>query len=252
MKLAHIPVILMLILVVAALSGCTGPERKITATVGPTATPEPTLEPTPAPTAVPPTVTATDGMTVVKGNKDGQAKEFRLNEGVYVVTWSGTGTYLSFSLNDLSGNGPTDFSKGRTTGKKLLVVDGTSLYAGGFNLAAASDSGWSVTVERPGTSGPASLPVSMSGSEEDGIVSAPFSAHGGNIKISYSFSRAAYGSGSVNIYNVMTGQSFYTRPITEGSQVGQSNAEVPADGVYIAQVNMPPGSAYGDITISQE
>jgi WD40 repeat protein len=251
MKPAHIPALLMLVLIVAALSGCTGPERKITATVGPTATPEPTLEPTPAPTAVRPIVTATDGMTVVKGNKDGQAKEFRLNEGVYVVTWAGTGTYLSFSLNDLNGNGPTDFSKGRTTGKKLLVVDGTSLYAGGFNLAAASDSDWSVTIERPDTSSPASLPVTASGSDEEGAVSAPFRAHSGDMKVSYTFSRIPYADGHVYIYNVATGESFYTRPLSSGTQVGQSMAMVPSDGVYIAQVNMPPGSAYGDITISQ-
>ena len=38
---------------------------------------------------------------------------------------------------------------------------------------------------------------------------------------------------------------------SSGSQIGQSNAEVPANGVYIAQVTIPPGASYGDITISQ-
>jgi len=155
------------------------------------------------------------------------------------------------TLADLNGNAMSDLSNSRTSGSRLLVVDDNSFYAGNYSLIATSDGDWSVTIKRPDTSSARQLPVSFSGGEPEGAVSAPFKAHKGYIQIAYTFARSPYGSGYVYIYDVLTGESFYTRPMTSGYELGQSMADVPAEGVYIAQASMPPGSSYGEITISQ-
>ncbi len=255
MKPAHIIAFAIIVLVVTSLSGCFSPPRKITATVGPEVSAGPTAEltvtPRPTPAVAHPTVTIVGDTTSIAGSRDGMARDFRLGQGVYIVTWSGSGTQLSLSLSDPNGNSVTDLSKGKASGSRLVVVNGGSLYAGNYSLLATSDGDWSVTIKRPDTSSAAVLPITVSGSEAEGAVSAPFKAHKGNIKISYTFSQVAYDSGYVNIYDVLTGESFYTRPMTAGSELGQSNAEVPIDGVYIAQVTIAPGGSYGEITISQ-
>jgi hypothetical protein len=248
------PTLIAIMLIIVSFSGCFTPEHKITATVAPTVgTPEETVTPTPAPTPgiAHPTVTVSGNRTVVKGTKDGLARGIRLSQGVYVVSCSGAGTYLSFSLTDLDGNGDMDISKGRTECKKLFIIDGISVYPGEFSLVAASDSNWTVTIERPDVASASSLPLTLSCGELEGAVVGPFSAHGGLLKIGYTFSRTPYADGTVSIYDVSTGYSFYTRPMTGGSQLGQSNAEVPSNGVYIAQINMPPGSSYGEFTLDQ-
>jgi len=235
---------LVVIILAATMSGCFGPERKITATVAP-ATPVPTAA------AVQPRVTTIGDTTSIEGTMAGVARDFRLKQGVYIVTWRGTGTRLSLSLADLNGNAMSDLSNSRTSGSRLLAVDDNSFYAGNYSLMATSDGDWSVTIKRPDTSSARQLPVSFSGGEPEGAVSAPFKAHKGYIQIAYTFARSPYGSGYVYIYDVLTGESFYTRPMTSGYELGQSMADVPAEGVYIAQASMPPGSSYGEITISQ-
>jgi hypothetical protein len=256
MKVApvRVPALIIIALIIVSFSGCFTPEHKITPTVAPTVgTPEETITPTAAPTPgiAHPTVTVSGRNTVVKGTKDGLARGIRLDQGVYVVSCTGSGTYLSFSLADLDGNGVMDISKGKTEAKKLFIIDGVSVYAGEFSLVAASDSDWAVTIARPDAASAASLTLTASCDEQEGAVIGPFNAHGGILKIGYTFSRTPYADGTVSIYDVSTGNSFYTRPMTGGSQLGQSNAEVPSNGVYIAQVNMPPGAAYGDFTLSQ-
>jgi hypothetical protein len=257
MKVApgRVHALIIIALIIVSFSGCFTLEHKITPTVAPTVgTPDDTVTATPAqtPGIAHPTVTVSGRNTVVKGTKDGLARGIRLNQGVYVVSCSGSGTYLSFSLTDLGGNGVMDISKGKTEAKKLFIIDGASVYAGEFSLVAASDSDWTVTIERPDAASPASLPITISCGEQEGAVIGPFQAHGGILKIGYTFSRTPYADGTVSIYDVSTGVSFYTRPMTGGSQLGQSNAEVPSDGVYIAQANMPPGSSYGELTIKQD
>ncbi len=249
-------VVLLIVVLAATMSGCFGSERKITATVAPatpvpTATPEPTATPVPTAAATQPKVTTVGDTTSIAGTMAGVARDFRLKQGVYLVTWSGSGTQLSLSLADLSGNTVSDLSNGKTSGSRLLAVDGSSFYAGNYSLMATSDGDWSVTIKRPDTSSASQLPVTMSGGESEGAVSSPFKAQKGYIKIGYTFTRTPYDTGYVYIYDVLTGESFYTRPITSGSQLGQSMADVPANGVYIAQARMPPGSSYGEITISQ-
>lgn len=255
MKLAPAVILLIIVLIVTAMSGCFSPPRKITATVGPEVSVGPTagltVTPRPTPIVVHPTVTVVGDTTSIAGSRDGMAMDFRLGQGIYVVTWSGSGTHLSLSLSDPNGNGLTDMSKGITSGSRLLVVDGGKVNPGNFNLMATSDGDWSVTIKKPDTSSAGTLPVTMSGSEEGGAVSAPFKALAGDIKISYTFSRTPYADGHVYIYNLATGASFYTRPMTSGSEVGQSMSEVPVDGVYIAQADIAPGGSYGEITISQ-
>jgi hypothetical protein len=56
----------------------------------------------------------------------------------------------------------------------------------------------------------------------------------------------------VNIYNIVNGQTFYVFPLKKNAQEGQITAIVPSDGVYIAEIDLPAGSSYGDITISQD
>lgn len=256
MKLAPAVALLIVVLIMTAVSGCFSTPHKITATVGPDATIEPTIEPTatpkPATVAVQPTVTIVGDTTSIKGSRDGMARDFRLGQGVYIVTWSGSGTLLSFSMSDPNGNGLSNISNGRTSGSRLMVIDGSSVYPGNYSLMATSDGDWSVTIKRPDTSSAMTLPVTMGGSEADGTaISAPFKAHKGLIKISYSFSHTAYGTGYVNVYDVLTGESFYTRPLTGGSQTGMSNAEVLIQGVYIAQATIPAGASYAEITLDQ-
>jgi hypothetical protein len=249
-------VVLLIIVLAATTSGCFGSDRKITATVAPatpqpTATPVPTATPRPTTVALQPKVTIVGDTTSISGTMAGVARDFRLKQGVYIVTWSGSGSQLSLSLADLNGNTVSDLSNGRTSGSRLLAVDGSSFYAGNYSLMATSDGDWSVTIKRPDTSSAGSLPLTMSGGESEGAVSAPFKANKGYIKIGYTFTRTPYDAGYVYIYAALTGESFYVRPMTSGSQLGQSMADVPANGVYIAQARMPPGSSYGDITISQ-
>jgi hypothetical protein len=253
MKTTHALALLVIVLVAAAACGCLESPRKITNTVAPV-TPQPTAEPTATPTPAPPakpSVTVSGGTTTIIGNKDGVARDFRLGQGVYVVSWSGSGTYLSLSVNDLNGNGLADMSKGGTSGSRLLVVDGSSIYPGNFSLMATSDGDWKVTIVKPETYSAKTLPVTLGGSEASGAVSEPFYAERGIIRISYSFSHTATGNGYIHIYDILTGESFYTRPMSSGSQTGQSTAEVTVKGIYIAQADMPPGSSYGEITLSQ-
>jgi len=157
---------LVVIILAATMSGCFGPERKITATVAPatpvpTATPEPTATPVPTATAVQPRVTTVGDTTSIEGTMAGVARDFRLKQGVYIVTWRGTGTRLSLSLADLNGNAMSDLSNSRTSGSRLLAVDDNSFYAGNYSLMATSDGDWSVTIKRPDTSSARQLPVSF-------------------------------------------------------------------------------------------
>lgn len=132
-----------------------------------------------------PTVTVMGGVTTVKGSEDQLARGIRLREGVYTIKWSGSGTYVSFSLTDIDGNGGGDISKGRASGERLFIVDSSSVLPGNFTLMAISDSDWAVSIARPDTSSPSTLPLFVSCSELDGAVTKPFRAHAGNIKISY-------------------------------------------------------------------
>ncbi len=242
----------LLILAVAALCGCSGPEKKITATVAPIVEEEATPTPLPTPSAQRPTVSLMDGKVIISGYRDGASGSFRLDSGVYIIEWDTPGTYLSFSLTDASGNGNADFSNGKASGKRLLIIDGNKLYPGSFSIIASSDSSWEVTAERADAVSPASLPVSISCDEGETGISSPFEAHAGDMWISYSFSRTSQGEGHVNIYDVNTGESFYTRPLAKDAQAGESMAIVPDDGVYIAEAILPPGSLHGEITIKQK
>jgi len=248
--------LLIVVLIATSMSGCFGTPHKITATVAPptptpTQEPAPTVTPMPTPEAIIPTVAQSGDTTTITGSRDGLATGVHLGQGVFVVSWTGSGTQLSLSLIDPNSNSLSDLTKGKMSGSTLLIVDQKSYYAGDFQLTAASDDAWSVTITRPDSSSASSLPVTFGGESGDTVVSAPFSASKGDIKIAYSFSHTSTGAGYVNIYDVLTGDSFYVRPITSDSQVGQSNAEVPEKGVYIAQAIIPPGASYGEITISQ-
>jgi len=252
--MGKMPAILIMafIILAIALGGCANPAQRIVVTVGPSATPgAETVTPSPTPAIARPTVIASGGVTVARGSGDQLIKGIRLGEGVYTVNWSGSGTFVSLSLTDMDGNGGADISKGRISGEKLLTVDGSTVLSGEFTLMVASDSDWVINISRPDTSSPSSLPQVVSCGELDGAVTRPFRAHAGIIRISYTLSRMPYGTGHVDIYEVSTGRPFYTRPITGGATVGQSTAEAPSDGVYIAQVTLPEGASYGDITISQ-
>jgi hypothetical protein len=248
------PVILIMafIILAIALGGCASPAQRIVVTVGPTAAPVlETITPSPTPGVARPTVIASGGLTTAGGSEDQIIKGIKLGEGVYAVNWSGSGTFVSFSLTDINGNGGADIPKGRTSGERLLIVDDSTVLPGDFTLMVASDSDWVINIFRPDTSTPSLLPLAVSCGEPDGAVTKPFRAHAGDLKISYTLSRTPYGTGHVDVYDVNTGRSFYTRPITDGAVAGQSIAIVPADGVYIAQVTLPEGASYADITISQ-
>jgi hypothetical protein len=240
--------IMAFIILAIALGGCSESRQRIVVTVGPSATLE-TATPSPTPAITRPTVTASGGVTTATGSGDQQIKGIKLGEGVYTVSWSGSGKFISLSLTDKDGNGGSDMSKGRTSGIRLFAVDDSTVLPGDFTLMVASDSDWAIRVARPDTSSPSSLPVAASCSERDGAVTKPFQAHAGIIRISYVLSRTPSGAGHVDIYKAYTGQSFYTRPVD--AMVGQSTAEVPSDDVYIAQITLPEGASYGDITISQ-
>jgi hypothetical protein len=242
----------LLILVISVLCGCSGPEKKITATVAPTVIEDgATPTPVPTPSIQRPTVSLVDGKVIVSGNRDGAARSFRLDSGVYIVSWDCPGSYLSFSLTDANANGYADFSNGKASGKRLLIIDGNKLYPGSFSLIASSDSSWEAIIERADAVSPASLPVSISCDEGETGISSPFEAHAGDMWISYSFSRTSQGEGHVYIYDISTGESFYTRPLAKDAQAGESMAIVPDDSVYIAEVILPPGALHGDITIKQ-
>jgi len=243
----------LLILVISVLCGCSGPEKKITATVAPTVIEDgATPTPVPTPSIQRPTVSLVDGKVIVSGNRDGAANSFRLDSGVYIVSWDCPGSYLSFSLTDANANGYADFSNGKASGKRLLIIDGNKLYPGSFSLIASSDSSWEAIIERADAVSPASLPVSISCDEGETGISSPFEAHAGDMWISYSFSRTSQGEGHVYIYDISTGESFYTRPLAKDAQAGESMAIVPDDGVYIAEVILPTGALHGDITIKQK
>jgi len=132
-------------------------------------------------------------------------------------------------------------------------VDDTSVLSGNFTVTVTSDADWTIKISKPDTASPATLPQSVSGSEQDGAVIGPFTARPGLLKISYTLSQPGSADGAVNIYNVSTGQLFPARAIMGGTEEGQSMSlqEVDGVGLYIAQVDLPSGSKYGTITISQ-
>ncbi len=244
--------VMVLLIVVLALSGCSAPPHKVVVTVGPSASPA-ALTATPTPVPAPrTTVTASGGVTTARGSGTQLVYGIRLGEGIYIINWSGDGALDGLSLIDTNGNGATGLSKGRASGEGILVVDDKSAQPGNFTLAVISGSGWAVNIYRPDTSSPYSLPLSLSCDEKYGAVTKPFEARAGDAKISYTLSRAPSGEGHVYIYDADTGQSVYTRPITGGYVSGQSIAIIPSDGVYIARVELPAGAMYADITISQE
>ncbi len=250
MKLAPGIVLFVLVLTVA-MSGCLNPSQRVVVTVGPSATPAiEIVTPTPKPVVASPIVTNSNGVTTARGSGNQIIKGIQLGNGVYIVKWLGSGTFVDISLIDASGSGGANMSQGLPSGERLLAIDDSAVAPGDFTLMVASDSSWAIDISRPDTSSPSPLPVEVSCSEQVGAISRPFRAQGGDLWIRYTLSKAPYGTGRVDIYNVYTGQSFYTRPID--AKIGQSMASAPAEGIYIAQVTLPGGSSYGDITISQQ
>ncbi len=252
--MGKMPSILMLAFIFLALAteGCFGPPQKIVVTVGPTMPPE-TVTPTPAPAVATPGVVTSGDQTTITGNKEKLVRGIMLGDGVYIVSWSSSDGALSLSLTDIDGNGAADLSSGQPAGRRLFVVDGNSVKPGDFTLLVTADSAWSVTIAKPDTSSPSRLPQSISCNDRDGAIIGPFKTQGGVLKVSYTLSRVTQGNGYVNIYDVSTGRVFHARPITGDSQLGQSMSleELPSEGVYIAQVDIPGGSKYADITIGQ-
>jgi hypothetical protein len=248
------------IVVAVAMEGGFGPAPKVVVTLGPSPlgpspTPSITTQLTPTATSTPvpgATVTAASGTTTVRGSKDQLTRGVMLGDGVFVVSWSSSGTYLGLSLTDADGRGAPDISNGQASGRRLFDVDDDSVRSGEFTLSVQSDADWSVTISRPDTSSPSDMPLSVACSEQDGAIAGPFSVPGGVIKVSYSLSRTTQGNGYVNVYDASTGRFFRMRPIAGDSQAGQAMSleELPA-GVYIAQVSIPAGAKYADVTISQ-
>ena len=244
--------ILFIIVLATALGGCTGGSQpKIVVTVDPAGMNAATDTPTAVPSTRPASVTVDGGTTTIAGVKGQITTQITLDKGVYIVDWLNTGSFMTASLSDISGNTfgikPTKVSSGQT----LLIVDGSSMLSGYATLTVNADAGWTIKLTRPDETSAAALPQKLSGDETSDFISKPFHANEGDIVISYVFSRSPDGDGSVNIYDVTTGQPFYTRPLTPGVEAGQSNSAVPSTGVYIAQVKLPAGALYGDITISQ-
>lgn len=56
---------------------------------------------------------------------------------------------------------------------------------------------------------------------------------------------------SIGLWNVKTGKFAITGPGWVQSEIGEITGDVTEAGVYIAQVTLPEGASYGDITISQ-
>lgn len=63
--------------------------------------------------------------------------------------------------------------------------------------------------------------------------------------------RPTSSSTSVGLWNVKTGKFAMTGPGWVQSEIGEITGDVTEAGVYIAQVTLPEGASYGDITISQ-
>jgi hypothetical protein len=252
--MGKLPAILIMAFILLALAteGCFGPPQTIVVTVGPTTAPG-TVTPTPAPTVATPTVTTADGQTIVRGSKDQLVRGVRLGDGVFIVSWSSSGSSVSLSLTDIDGKGASDLSNGQPAGRRLFVVDEGAVRSGEFTLMVRADSAWSITIARPDISSASRLPLAASCSEQDGAIVGPFRTQGGVVKVSYALSHVTQGNGYVNIYDASSGRFFRMRPITGDSQLGQSMSleELPSEGVYIAQVNIPVGASHADITISQ-
>ncbi len=250
-KVSAIFTILFIIVLAAAVGGCTGSQPKIVVTVDPASLNAATDTPTAVPSVRPASVTVEGGTTTISGVKGKISTQISLDKGVYVVDWLNTGSTMTASLSDMTGNTfgikPTLVSSGQT----LLIVDGSSMLSGYATLTVNADSGWTIKLTKPDDTTASSLPQSLSGDETSEIISKPFHAGEGDIKISYTFSQVPSGDGSINIYDVSTGQPFYVRPLRAGSELGDTNAEVPSTGIYIAQVKLPAGASYGDLTISQ-
>jgi len=257
-KFPVIVAITFIIAFAAVVSGCTNPGHLVTNTVNPgtvgeNSTVYVTLNPTPVPTVViPPTESVSGNTITIKGYQDNTATGIQLNQGVYVVQSSGDGSALTATLVDSGYNGIALLNTGSTSGKKLVVVNDISVFAGNATLEVTSDGSWTVTIAQQEADYATSLPQEMSGDSSSELVSAPFKASAGNIVISYTLSMTPLQDSYVNIYNIVNGQTFYVFPLKKNAQEGQITAIVPSDGVYIAEIDLPAGSSYGDITISQD
>lgn len=246
--------LLIAIAAAAAVGGCIGGNGTKTAvTVGPTdASPtdmSPTALPSPTPVVSSVSVATSGNLTIITGSDDQAVKPIMFEKGVYDISWSGDGTSMSTSISDTVGNSLGILSQGTTSGDKLFIVDGIMIQPGYAIFRVLSNGDWTIKVTSPDASSADTLPVTIK--TFNAAASRPFQAGKGDIKISYTFSGKSTGEGAVSIYDLSTGAPFYVRPMASDVQAGQSNAEVPATGVYIAQVTLPPGVQYGEITISQ-
>lgn len=253
-KAQTIIIIVFFIAIIASVSGCSGP-GKIAATVGPTATPvAPTV--TPSPTAAVSNyanvTTTSDGATLITGNNRQTVPAITFDQGVYIVSWSSTGSTIGASMNDVTGSSIDILAQGQKSGQKLFVIDGNTVQPGSYVLSVQSDGDWNFRIWKPDTTSPESLPLKPFSSIDDSIaISSPFQAHAGDLKVDYLFSQTLKTPGSVEIYEVSTGLSFHVQPMMANSDQGESIATVPHDGIYIAQVKPPSGSGEGSFTIKQ-
>jgi hypothetical protein len=246
-----------MVVLAAAVCGCTSPGHLVTSTVNPGNSGGNnagyiTPTPIPVPTPVPHSLQVSGDTIKITGYQTQTVTGFSLDQGVYVAQSSGDGKLLTANVVDSNNNAVNLLPVGITNSKKLVVVDGSSIYSGNATLDVTSDGDWSVTLTKQEAESASSLPQTMSGYVSGGLITAPFTASAGNIVISYTLSTTPGYDGYVNIYNIADGQSFYVFPLKKDAQEGQITAIVPENGVYIAEAVLAAGEQYGDITISQD
>jgi hypothetical protein len=96
------------------------------------------------------------------------------------------------------------------------------------------------------------LPQTLSGAELKAVVSKPFNAGAGPLKVTYAYKGTATGTGTIKICDVSTGKFLTVNNMMHaGKASGEFSINIPAAGVYVAQTRFPLRSQGGDVTLSK-
>jgi hypothetical protein len=198
------------------------------------------------------TVATKENVTTVSGDKDQESSPIKFEIGTYVFNWSCKGSALGLVLNDPNGDtaGVILISEPQS-GMELFPVDNDSVKPGSLTLVMTSDGPWTITITKQDAATQTELPLTLSGAELKSVISKPFKAKAGKIKVKYAYKTAPEGTGTLRICNTATGAGLLTDVMWAGKAAGEFEVSVPAAGAFISQTTFPLASGGGDVTLSQ-
>jgi hypothetical protein len=197
-------------------------------------------------------VSTSGNVTTISGEKDQPIPPIKFEQGSYVFNWDCKGSRMTLVLNSSGENAAGVMSINELqNGCQLFAVDNALVKPGELTFAVTSDGSWTIKVTKQTSEGAAELPQTLSANELKSVVSKPFAAKTGKIKIKYAYKGLPKGTGTLRLCDVKTGAAVPSGMIFAGKASGEIEMDIPATGIYIAQTTFPLASGGGDVTLSQ-